>query len=313
MNRAVSGGMTGQARPEQEFPAADAGLAALYAHPFKIARPTLQRVPFVFASPHSGRAYPESFVARSRLDPLSLRRSEDAHADALFAGVLALGAPMIAARFPRAFLDVNRAPGELDATMFDGPLAGSVDAPNARVNAGLGVIPRIVRDGHEIYRTRLEPREAADRIRLLHRPYHAALAGLVDETLARFGAAVVVDCHTMPSAAAVPDIVLGDRHGAAAASALTEEAEQALLAEGFSVGRNTPYAGGYTTYLYGRRERAVHALQIEVNRARYLDEERIELLAAFDGVRDRLTRALARVVAIDPALLGAEAQPLAAE
>jgi N-formylglutamate amidohydrolase len=305
--------MTGQDRPHGESPVADAGLATLYAHPFKIVRPAAQRVPFVFASPHSGRAYPESFVLRSRLDPLALRRSEDAHADALFGAAVDLGAPMIAARFPRAFLDANRAPGELDAGMFDGPLGVAADVPNARVHAGLGVIPRIVRDGQEIYRGKLEPREASDRIRLLHRPYHAALAGLIDETLARFGTAVVVDCHTMPSAAAVPDIVLGDRHGAAAAPALTQHAEEALLAAGFSVGRNTPYAGGYTTHLYGKRERGIHALQIEVSRACYLDEERIEPAAAFDDVRARLGRALAALVAIDPALLGAGPAALAAE
>ncbi|MBV9989797.1 MAG: N-formylglutamate amidohydrolase [Alphaproteobacteria bacterium] len=295
--------MTGPFRPDtdERF---DAVLAALYAHPYKIHRPLEQRVPFVFASPHSGRLYPAGFVAKSRLDPLALRRSEDAYADALFGDVVELGAPLIAARFPRAFLDANRAQSELDVSMFDGALGVKTDPPNARVQAGLGVIPRIVRDGAEIYRARLDPRDAEQRLTRLHAPYHAALARLVDETRRRFGVAIVIDCHSMPSAAAVPDIVLGDRYGAAAAPLVTGRAEAALAASGFGVARNTPYAGGYTTHLYGRREAHVHALQIEVNRALYLDEERIELTSAFPAVRARLAKALAHLATIDLDMLG---------
>jgi N-formylglutamate deformylase len=301
-------------RPEREAGAFDAVLAALYAHPFKIHRPTEQRVPFVFASPHSGRLYPAGFAAQSRLDALSLRRSEDAYADALFSGTIELGAPMIAARFPRAFLDVNRAAGELDVAMFDGALTTRVDAPNARVNAGLGVIPRIVRDGAEIYGLKLNPREAEERLLRLHAPYHAALARLVEETLAHFGVAIVIDCHTMPSAASVPDVVLGDRFGVAAAPKLTRLAEVAFERVGFTVARNTPYAGGYTTHLYGRRDSHVHALQIEINRRLYLDEERIELNADFPAVRSRLGEALSELTAIDLGDLGrARSMPMAAE
>jgi len=293
---------------------ADASLAALYAHPIVVTRPEVQRVPFVFASPHSGKLYPTSFVARSRLDPLCLRRSEDAYVDALFNGAVALGAPMVAARFPRAFLDVNRGPGELDSAMFDGPLHLDIDGPNARVNAGLGVIPRIVRDGAEIYRAKLLPREAQDRLALLYRPYHRALAGLIEETQRQFGVAVVIDCHSMPSAAAVPDIVIGDRYGATAAPSLVHLAEAALERAGFSVVRNAPYAGGYTTQFHGRPSAGVHALQIEVNRMLYLDEERIEPGPHFEGVRARLSHALEELVAADREWLGSgRAAPLAAE
>jgi N-formylglutamate deformylase len=292
----------------------DAVLAALHAHPFKIHRPQKQRVPFVFASPHSGRLYPAGFIAQSRLSALSLRRSEDAYADALFGGVVDLGAPMITARFPRAFVDVNRAPHELDAAMFDGALRLRVDTPNARVNAGLGVIPRIVRDGAEIYRGKLDPREAEDRIFRLQAPYHAALARLVEETLACFGVAVVIDCHTMPSAAAIPDVVLGDRFGVAAAPVLTQLAERGFEDAGFSVARNAPYAGGYTTHLYGRRDSHVHALQIEINRMLYLDEERIELATKFACVKSRLDQALSALTEIDLDELGrAKTVPMAAE
>src|SRR5690348_8455986 len=130
-------------------------LADLYARPFDVHRPLEQTVPFVFASPHSGRCYPPSFVAASRLSPLALRRSEDAFVDELFAGAVRLGAPMLAARFPRAFLDVNRSPREIDAGMFKAALSVTVETPSARVAAGLGVIPRVVRDGAEIYKSKL--------------------------------------------------------------------------------------------------------------------------------------------------------------
>jgi N-formylglutamate amidohydrolase len=288
---------------KNEETATDPSLAALLADPFRVHRPFHQTVPFVFASPHSGRTYPQSFVAQSRLGPTSLRRSEDAFVDELFCGAVALGAPMIAARFPRAFLDANRAPAEIDTAMFDGNLPVAVDAPSPRVTAGLGVIPRIVRDGAEIYRAKLSPREAEERLARLYRPYHAALAQLIAETREIFGVAVVVDCHSMPSAAAIPDIVLGDRYGMAAAPLLTRAAEVAFEKQGFSHARNAPYAGGYTTLLHGRRDRDVHALQVEINRALYLDEERIERGAGFEQVYHRLTSALTQLVAIEPSLL----------
>jgi N-formylglutamate deformylase len=293
----------------------DPTLASLFAEPFRIHRPFRQTVPFVFASPHSGRAYPASFVAMSRLGSTSLRRSEDAFVDELFCGAVALGAPMIAARFPRAFLDANRAPSELDAGMFDGSLGIAVDAPSPRVTAGLGVIPRIVRDGADIYRSKLKPNDAEERITRLYRPYHAALAELVEETRQVFGVAVVIDCHSMPSAAAIPDVVFGDRYGMAAAPAVTRIAELSFEAQGFSHARNAPYAGGYTTHLHGRRDRDVHALQVEVNRALYLDEERIAKSPRFDAVHARLNEALARLVAIEPVMLvrGGRRHNLAAE
>jgi N-formylglutamate deformylase len=295
--------------------AQDPGLAALFAEPFRIHRPFRQTVPFVFASPHSGRAYPASFIAMSRLGATSLRRSEDAFVDELFCGAVALGAPLIAARFPRAFLDVNRSPSEIDAGMFDGALGIAIDAPSPRVTAGLGVIPRIVRDGADIYRGKLQPRDAEERLARLYRPYHEALARLIDETRELFGVAVVVDCHSMPSAAAIPDIVFGDRYGMAAAPAVTRVAELAFEAQGFSHARNAPYAGGYTTHLHGRRDRDVHALQVEINRALYLDEERIAKGPRFEIVHARLNEALARLVAIEPALLvrGGRRHNLAAE
>jgi len=286
-----------QREPDQK--PADPALARLHAEPFGIFAPARRTAPFVFASPHSGRLYPASFVAASRLGPIGLRRSEDAFVDELFMGVVECGAPLIAARFPRAYLDVNRAPGELDASMFDAPLSLANDPAGPRVQAGLGVIPRIVRDGAEIYRGRLAASEAGERLARLYRPYHAALAHLIEETRAQFGLAVLVDCHSMPSAAAVPDVVLGDRYGISAAAHLMRAAERMFERHGFSIARNSPYAGGYTTHLYGRPARGVHALQVEINRGLYLDEERVSRGPKFAEVQMRIARVLADLMAMD--------------
>ncbi len=277
---------------------ADPVLAQLCAEPFRIVRPRRADVPFVFASPHSGRLYPGGFVESSSLGPTHLRRSEDAFVDELFAASEQCGAPLLAALFPRAYLDANRGPDELDPAMFAGPLPRAPDRPGARVQAGLGVIPRIVRDGMEIYRDRLPAWEADRRIQHFHRPYHAALARLVEETRTRFGQVVLIDCHSMPSAAAAPDIVLGDRCGVSAAPFLTAAAERAFARQGFSVVRNVPYSGGYTTQLYGRPATGVHALQIEVNRGLYLDEEQIARGPHFCETRRRISLALKELTAI---------------
>jgi N-formylglutamate amidohydrolase len=282
--------------------------------PFRLNRPARQCVPFLFASPHSGRHYPAGLLEKTRLDPTTLRRSEDAFVDELFAGAVELGAPLLAAQFPRAYLDVNRSSTELDAAMFDAPLGLPVDAPSPRVTAGLGVIPRIVRDGAEIYRGKLGAREADARITQLYQPYHRTLAALMEEIHGHFGVAVLVDCHSMPSALSVPDIVLGDRYGASAAPALTARAEAAFFREGFSVARNTPYAGGHSTVLHGKVASGFHAMQVEVNRALYLDEERIVKRPAFEPVRERLTRALRAIVTMPLSQLRRpDALPQAAE
>jgi N-formylglutamate deformylase len=244
----------------------DPVLQDLIAEPVRVLRKQRQRVPFVFASPHSGRLYPPSFAERSRLGPMALRRSEDAYVEELFDSVLELGAPMLVARFPRAYVDANRAPTELDPAMFEGVLPVTVDRGSPRVQAGLGIIPRVVREGVEIYRARLPVREAEFRIRHFYRPYHQQLARLVETTRDTFGLAIVIDCHSMPSAAASPDVVIGDRLGLSAVCDVAAAAEQAFAGAGFSIARNTPYAGGHTIHVYGRPADRVHALQIEINR-----------------------------------------------
>jgi len=291
----------------------DSILDELSRAPYRLHCPRVQAIPFVFASPHSGRAYPTSFVAQSRLSFDALRRSEDAFVEELFLSVLDCGAPLIAASFPRAYLDVNRAPAEFDAQMFEGPLPFAVDPSSPRVNAGLGVIPRVVREGAEIYRQKLCAGEASERLAVFYRPYHDALGGLLAETQAQFGMSIVIDCHSMPSAAAVPDIVLGDRYGVAAAPVLMHAAEVAFARQGFSVARNAPYAGGYTTQLHGRPGRGSHALQIEINRALYLNEDSVRPAPSFNQFHARLTAALRAFLSLDPALFTPRGMRHAAE
>jgi len=212
-------------------------------------------------------------------------------------------------------VDANRGPAELDAAMFEGTLNVPVEAPSARVQAGLGVIPRVVRDGAGIYRGKLAAAEAEERLERLYRPYHVALAALVAETRARFGVAVVIDCHSMPSAAAAPDVVLGDRYGTTATAALLRHARQSFELRAFTVARNQPYAGGHTTELYGRPAEGVQALQIEINRALYLDEELVTQNAHFADVCARIGEALGCLTAMTPNALraGVQAVPWAAE
>ncbi|HVH74375.1 MAG TPA: N-formylglutamate amidohydrolase [Stellaceae bacterium] len=240
--------------------------------------PDARTLPLVFSSPHSGRDYPPDFVAAARLDPVSLRRSEDCFVDEIFAAAPALGAPLLSARFPRAYLDVNREPWELDPGMFREALPVFVNATSPRVRMGLGTIARIVASGEEIYAKRLSFAEAARRVEALYYPYHRALARLVEETEAAFGGCLLVDCHSMPSAGGGArggegaDIVLGDCHGAACGKEIVERARRFLERRGFAVALNAPYAGGFTTDHYGRPRQSRHALQIEINRALYMDE-----------------------------------------
>jgi N-formylglutamate deformylase len=291
----------------------DPVLQDLIAEPLRVVRPQRQRAPFVLASPHSGRLYPPSFIEKTRLNPTALRRSEDAFVEELFDGARELGAPMLIARFPRAYLDANRAPMELDPAMFDGALSLAVDRASPRVHAGLGIIPRVVREGAEIYRARLPAREAEFRIQNFYRPYHLQLARLVEITRTTFGVAIVIDCHSMPSAAASPDVVIGDRLGLSALSEVTSAAERAFADAGFSVARNAPYAGGHTIHLYGRPGDGIHALQIEINRGLYLHEERVERAQRFAEVRRAIGEALRNLMSLDLTAVSVAATQMAAE
>ncbi len=254
---------------------------------FDVLSPADQRLPFVFNSPHSGRQYPESFLAASRLDARSIRRSEDAYVDELFSHVVPLGAPMLRAHFPRAYLDVNREPYELDPKMYDGRLPSYANIRSIRVAGGLGTVARIVSENHEIYRHRLPVEEALNRIETIYKPYHSTLRRLLAQTHVTFGHAVLIDCHSMPSTVKCqttdtrPDFILGDRYGTSCNSDLTDFAFETLRSKGYSVSRNKPYAGGFITEHYGRPSSGLHALQIEINRGLYMDEATHEPTAHF--------------------------------
>jgi N-formylglutamate amidohydrolase len=269
--------------------------------PLDVRRPAAQTMPMVVASPHSGANYPAEFVAASRLDPLTLRRSEDAFVDELFAASPRLGAPMLAARFPRAYLDVNREAWELDPAMFADALPDWVNVRSPRVRMGLGTIARVVASGEEIYDGKLSFAEARVRVEQLYHPYHTALGQLVDDTAAEFGFCLVVDCHSMPSGASgsaareSADIVLGDCHGAACAPQIVECARKHLARRGFAVALNAPYAGGFTTGHYGRPRHGRHALQIEINRALYMDERNYHRRPGFDRLREEMAGLIARL------------------
>lgn len=283
---------------------------SLLSLPISLQRPARQTAPLVFASPHSGTSYPPEFVAAARLDAVGLRRSEDSFVDELFADAPAFGTPLLAATFPRAFCDANREAWELDPAMFEDPLPGWVNTASPRVGAGLGTIPRVVASGEPIYRTKLAFAEAERRVRSCWEPYHAELRRLIDETVDVFGACLLIDCHSMPSAGSADrhgsrsDIVLGDAHGTSCSGAVTALVETALRRLGYSVRRNDPYAGGFVTRHYGRPRERVHALQIEIARGLYMDEVRLVKRPGFPMIRADMASLIATLSAAAPGLLG---------
>ncbi|CAN5790144.1 N-formylglutamate amidohydrolase [soil metagenome] len=281
---------------------------------YRLALPDTPRSCAVFSSPHSGRDYPPGFLSRTRLDTLQIRSSEDAYVDELFACAPDHGAPLLAARVPRACVDLNRASDELDPALIAGTFRRGA---NPRVVAGLGVIPRVVAEGRPIIEGKLSLAEAEARLDTYYHPYHACLAALIEAQRRAFGQALLFDCHSMPhdalaSAPAVwgkrPNIILGDRFGASCERWLMEAATEIFGAAGFVVARNAPFAGGFITQHYGRPGGGIQALQIEIDRGLYMDEDRIERRAGFAETRATIAGAVARL-----ARLGSQALPMAAE
>jgi N-formylglutamate amidohydrolase len=253
-----------------------------FAPPFEIAEPAQWRAPVIYNSPHSGSVYPDAFLAASRIDVAGLRRSEDSFMDELIGGLSERGFPTMRVHFPRSYVDVNREPYELDPRMFAGRLPSYANTRSMRVAGGLGTIPRVVGDGQDIYRDRIDVAEGLARIEALYKPYHRALRRLVSKAHQAFGATILVDCHSMPSVGITrdeprrPDIVIGDRYGTSCAPQLVDIVERTLRQLGYSVARNKPYAGGFITEHYGNPVAGLHAVQIELNRAIYMDERRRE-------------------------------------
>jgi N-formylglutamate amidohydrolase len=276
--------------------------------PFSVERPGELKVPLVFNSPHSGRIYPSTFLAASRLDARTLRRSEDAFVEELFAFVTELGAPLLHAHFPRAYLDVNREPYELDPILFRDGLPHYANTQSVRVVGGLGTIARIVSESDEIYREPLAVAAALERINRLYTPYHDTLAALLLEAKREFGLAVLIDCHSMPSSPIAdqgsgrPDFVLGDRFGTSCSGELTRLAASQLETLGYAVALNKPYAGGYITEHYGRPHKAQHVLQMEINRALYMDETVFEKAPGFERLREGLETMVRALIPYIPGL-----------
>jgi N-formylglutamate amidohydrolase len=270
--------------------------------PFRLLAPERPFAPVVFTSAHSGRSYSADLMSGVRLCALDLRRSEDCFVDELFSAAPAHGAPLLAANFPRAFCDANREPWELDPNMFADPLPAWVNTTSTRVSAGLGTIAKVVASGESIYAAKLPFAEAERRIYTYWRPFHDTLSGLIGDIKARFGYCLLIDCHSMPaygqgrrSGGRAIDFVLGDLHGSACASRVTRSAEAFLSAKGFLVRRNDPYAGGFITRHYGRPAEDVHVLQIEIARALYMDEARIERLPGFVAIQQQITELVAAI------------------
>lgn len=273
--------------------------------PFEVCAPAQQRIPFVFNSPHSGHYYPQAFLQQSRLSAHEIRQSEDCYVDELFAACVPLGAPLLRAHFPRAYLDVNREPYELDPKMYAGAVPPHANISSARVVGGLGTIAKIVGEGQNIYKTKLPVQEALDRIETIYKPYHNQLGQLLHNTRAQFGYAVLIDCHSMPGGVETadfirrntntlrPDFIIGDRFGRSCADPLSWAAIEILQKMGYTVAHNQPYAGGYITEHYGRPHRNFHGLQVEVNRALYVDEASLIRLPSFAA----LSRDLAQFMA----------------
>ena len=270
--------------------------------PFTIVEPSTWRAPIIFNSPHSGSVYPQAFLAASRIDLATLRRSEDSFMDELVVDLSGRGFPVVSVNFPRCYVDVNREPYELDPRMFAGRLPSFANTRSMRVAGGLGTIPRVVGDGQEIYNERLEVNDALDRIEALYKPYHRALRRLINKAHLAFGTVILVDCHSMPSVGVSrdepprPDIVIGDRYGTSCAAALRDRVEDTFAGLGYSIGRNKPYAGGFITEHYGNPASGLHTIQIELNRAIYMDERRRERgprLAAIAADFGALAEALA--------------------
>lgn len=280
--------------------------------PFEILTEGEQRVAMVLSSPHSGKDYPAEFLAASRLDPLTLRRSEDSFVDEIFGAAPGLGAPLLRARFPRAFLDPNREPYELDPAMFEDALPDYVNGRSPRVRVGLGTIARVVASGEEIYRRRLRFSDAVERIERLYHPYHRALRQLLAATQEKFGRYILLDCHSMPSASGSQeraaqrnrvDIVLGDCHGTACHAIVTDTAHQVLRDKGYTLARNIPYAGGFTTLHYGKPGSGGHSLQIEISRGLYMNERTFQRKPHFARLANDMRDLVAALAAIDPAAL----------
>ena len=281
---------------------------------YRLHLPKERTTSVLFNSPHSGRDYPWTFLRESILDERTVRSSEDAFVDLLFANAPLCGAPLLAATAPRAFVDLNRSADELDPALIEGVRK---TGHNPRVNSGLGVIPRVVANGRAIRSGKMPLAEAEDRLRTVWFPYHAKLQSLLDENLAQCGEAILIDCHSMPHEAiesisrgkSTPQVVLGDRFGAAANTDIVDRIQAIFEGVGLRVARNSPFAGAYITQHYGRPSKRQHAIQIELDRSLYMDEANVCPGRDFKGMQTLIASVVEQITEIGRVV----ATPLAAE
>lgn len=259
---------------------------------FTLCRAGTVTAPVIFASPHSGNHYPAALIDKLSVPLADLRRTEDAFIDELYASVIELGAIQLNATYARAYVDLNRDARELDANMFENGLPRTAGMPSARVKAGLGCLPRVGASGRDIYARPLTREEGVFRLDQVHDAYHLALQNEIDRLKQTWSDVFIIDCHSMPSRqpgrASLPDIVLGDRFGSSCSARLTSLVERNFRRKNFTVTRNAPYAGGYTTRRYGRPRRGVHVLQIEINRGLYMNEMDIQKSPGFALLQSQL-------------------------
>ena len=254
----------------------------------------------VFALPHSGRDYGVSFLNQSILDKISIRSSEDAFLDQLIDGIEKYGAPKIVANAPRAFIDLNRSTDELDPALISG-IKNNIRNP--RISSGLGVIPRVVSHGKEIYRGKLSLEQAQSRIEYYWKPYHKDLANLLKRAQSIYGQSLLIDMHSMPHEAVstqssfirAPEIIVGDRFGMSSDPEFTNLIVSILKQHGFRVARNTPFAGAFITKHHGKIKERTHAIQLEIDRSLYMDEEQISPNSGFEKLKSQLFPALIQI------------------
>ena len=292
--------------------------------PFTLDVPRDCAVPVLLSVPHSGRDYRADLLGRMRDPSRTLLRLEDRHVDAIAREVARqTGAALLVATAPRAEIDLNRAPEDMDWGMVTGSQKARAEArrgalASRRSRGGLGLVPRRLAGLGEIWRGAMEEGELQRRIDTVHRPYHVALAQTLEAIRDRWGAALLLDIHSMPPlkpAGSKPaaEFVIGDRFGASCDGMLSARALRALGAQSRPVAHNRPYAGGYVLDRHAAPRRGIHAMQLEICRATYLDS-RLDEPSARVGAVARSIVGLVRELASDVALIGqGGGLPLAAE
>jgi N-formylglutamate amidohydrolase len=281
--------------------------------PFLRLGPDEPPIPVVLSVPHAGRDYAPDLLGASRVALATLELLEDRLVDRLIGRALGMGASALVALRPRAEIDLNRDEREVDPAMVAPPPASRILLQSQRIRGGLGLVPSRIAGFGAIWNRRLPAAELTRRIVQVHRPYHETLSALLEQVRDRFGTAILLDCHSMPpraggTAAQQAGVVLGDRYGTSIAPDYIDAAAIAARRLGFKVARNEPYAGGYITQRHGRPAEGIHALQLEIDRSLYLDEDLRAPGPGFDTIAGLIAAIVSALAAraLEPQVLAAE-------